>query len=138
MGEGRETMTMTEPGDTPTCGTGLAANAALPAKLGELLGATAEVLERHSAALDRTEPAGRAELEAYTALVRAHRAIARDLAALAQQMAGYRDLPVARHDEAVLADPAGQAAAFERLVAVERELLELLRARVEEGEQMQG
>jgi ABC-type glycerol-3-phosphate transport system substrate-binding protein len=103
---------MTEPGDTPTCGTGLAANAVLPAKLGDLLGATAEVLERHSAALDRTEPAGRAELEAYTALVRAHRAIARDLAGLAQQMAGYRDLPVARHDEAVLADPAGQAAAF--------------------------
>ena len=129
---------MTEPDNTPTCGKGLAANAALPARIGELLGATAEVLERHTAALDRTEPAGRAELEAYTALVGAHRAIAGELASLAQQMAGYRDLPMARHDEAVMADPAGQAAAFQRLVAVERELLELLRARVESDEQLLG
>jgi hypothetical protein len=53
-------------------------------------------------------------------------------------MAGYRDLPMARHDEAVMADPAGQAAAFQRLVAVERELLALLRARVESDEQLLG
>jgi hypothetical protein len=125
-----------EPVDQPTCGQGLAANAILPAKLGQLLGATAEVLERHTRALDLTDPAGRAERDAYAALVRAHRAIAGELASLAQQMEGYRDLPMARHDEAVLADPAGQAEAFRRSVAVERELLQLLTAKVEAEERL--
>src|ERR671935_3226006 len=63
----------------PTCGKGLAANAALPAKLAELVAARAEVLERHTQALDLTDPNARHELDAYTALARApryrHRAI---------------------------------------------------------------
>jgi hypothetical protein len=64
------------PDDQPTCGKGIAANAVLPAKLAELTAATAEVLERHTKALDLTDPAAREEREAYVALVRAHRAIA--------------------------------------------------------------
>jgi hypothetical protein len=125
-----------EPIDQPTCGQGLAANAVLPAKLGELLDATAEVLDRHTRALDPAEPAGRAERDAYAALVGAHRTIAGELARLAQQMEGYRDLPMPRHDEAVLADPAGQAEAFRRSVAVERELLQLLTAKVAAEERL--
>jgi hypothetical protein len=117
-----------EPDDQPTCGKGLAANAVLPAKLAELIAVTAEVLERHTKALDLTDPAAQEELDAYTELVRAHRAVAGELASLAQQMAGYRDLPMGRHDEAVMADPEGQAEAFQRLVAIERELLALLSA----------
>ena len=124
--------------DQPTCGKGIAANAVLPAKLAELTAATAEVLERHTKALDLTDPAAREELEAYAALVRAHRAIAGELASLAQQMVGYRDLPMGRHDEAVMADPAGQADAFRRFVAAERELLVLLGAKVAEDEQLLG
>jgi hypothetical protein len=122
--------------DQPTCGKGLAANAVLPAKLAELTGATAEVLERHMKALDLTDPAGREEFDAYTALVRAHRTIAGQLASLAQQMAGYRDLPMGRHDEAVMAGPEGQAEAFQRFVTIERELLALLSAKVEEEVQL--
>jgi hypothetical protein len=110
----------------PTCGQGLAANAALPARFAEVLAARAEVLERHSLALDLTDPNGRRELEAYTALVHAHRAVAAELANLAQAMTGYRDLPMAAHDMAVMTDPSGQAAAFRRFVAVEQELLALL------------
>jgi hypothetical protein len=125
-----------EPDDQPTCGKGLAANAVLPAKLAELTAATAEVLERHTKALDLTDPAAREEFDAYAALVRAHRTMAGQLATLAQQMAAYRDLPMGRHDEAVMADPEGQAEAFQRFVALERELLALLSAKVEEEVQL--
>jgi hypothetical protein len=122
--------------DQPTCGKGLAANAVLPAKLGELTAATAEVLERHTKALDVNDPAAREEFDAYAALVRAHRAVASELAKLAQQMAGYRDLPMGRHDEAMMADPAGQAEAFQRFVAIEREILAFLRTKVEQDERL--
>jgi hypothetical protein len=128
----------TEHVDRPTCGKGLAANAALPDKLAELTDAMAEVLERHTKALDLTDPAAREEFDAYAALVRAHRTIAGELASLAQQMVGYGDLPMGRHDEAVMADPEGQAEAFQRCVAIERELLALLSAKVAEEEQLLG
>jgi hypothetical protein len=124
--------------DQPTCGRGLAANAVLPAKLAEWTAARATVLERHTQALDRTDPAARAEYEAYAALVHTHRTIADELGRLAQQMAGYRDLPMARHDAAVLADPAGQAAAYQRFVAIEQELLALWSAKVAEAEERLG
>jgi hypothetical protein len=125
-----------EPNDQPTCGKGLAANADLPAKLAELTAAMADVLERHTDALDLTDSAAREEFDAYSALVHAHRTVAGELASLAQQMAGYRDLPMGRHDEAALADPQGQAEAFQRLLTTERELLALLSAKVAEGEEL--
>jgi len=115
------------------CGKGLAANAALPEILSRLMGVMAEVLDRHTRALDPSEPAGKAELEAYKSLVTAQRPIAESLARLAQEMAGYRDLPMAAHDPGVMQDPSGQAEAFARLVAVEAELAELLRARAGQG-----
>lgn len=122
--------------DQPTCGMGLAANADLPTKLGEWAAARAVVLERHTQALDQTDPAGRAEFDAYAALVRMHRAISDNLAHLAQQMAGDRDLPMGRHDAGVMADPNGQTAAFRRLVAIERDLLAMLSAKVAEAEML--
>ncbi|MGH9458160.1 MAG: hypothetical protein ACRD2J_11045 [Thermoanaerobaculia bacterium] len=42
-------------------------------------------------------------------------------------MAGYRDLPMGRHDVETLSSP-GHAAAFARFVELEEELLEMLRA----------
>src|ERR687886_965734 len=113
---GMATMESTEHDDQATCGEGLAANAALPAKLAELIAARAEVLQRHTKAVDPTDVNGKEELDAYTTLVRAHRAIATELAGLAQQMAGYRDLPTARHDAKVMSDPNGQMEAFRRFV----------------------
>lgn len=122
--------------DRPTCGKGVAANAVLPAKLSELMAARAEVLERHTLALDLTDPASRQELDAYTSLARAHRAIANDLASLAQQMTGYRDLPMGGHDLTVMADPSGQAEAFGRFVRIERELAALLQTKLEEEQRL--
>jgi hypothetical protein len=122
--------------DQPTCGKGLAANAVLPEQLAKLLSARAEVLERHTKALDLSDPNARQELDAYTSLARAHRSVAAELADLARQMAGYRDLPMARHDMRVMADPHGQAAAFRHFVATERELLELLQTKLQQEEPM--
>jgi hypothetical protein len=128
--------TDTNTNDQPTCGQGLAANAVLPAKLAELLAARAEVLERHTQAVDLSDPNGQEERKAYTALSRAHRASAAELTKLAQQMAGCRDLPMARHDLTVMANPEGQMEAFRRFVAIEREVLALLQARLEEEQKL--
>jgi HPt (histidine-containing phosphotransfer) domain-containing protein len=122
--------------EQPTCGQGLAANAVLPAKLAEVLAARAEVLERHMQALDRADPNAQPELDAYANLARAHRGAASELSRLAHEMAGCRDLPMARHDLAVMANPEGQLEAFRRFVAVERELLAVLQANLEQEERL--
>jgi hypothetical protein len=124
--------------DWPTCGEGIAANAALPAKLAELLAAQAEVLERHTRALDLSDAAAQQELAAYTRLVRLQRDVAGDLAGLAEAMTGYRNLPMGRHDMTVMTDPNGQMAAFQQFVAVERGLLALLQTKLEAEEQLLG
>jgi hypothetical protein len=128
-------MEQMERGDRPTCGEGLAANSILPAKLAELMAAQAEVLERHTRALDPTDAAARKEFDAYTKLERAHRDVASELADLAEEMASYRELLMGRHDMRVMSDPKGQVEAFRYFVAVERELLALLQTKLEaEGE----
>ena len=119
-----------------TCGKGLAAGAALPAKLGELVAARAEVLERHMKALNPAEPNGKRELDAYATLVRGHRDVAARLSALAHEMQSFRDLPMARHDMAVMNDPSWQMAAFRRFVEIERELVDYLTAGLNEQEEM--
>ena len=55
---------------------------------------------------------------------------------LARRMAACRDLPMAQHDMRVMADPGGQVEAFRRFVAAERELLELLRTKLEQDQGM--
>jgi hypothetical protein len=121
--------------DELTCGKGLAAHSALPGKLSELLAALAQVLELHMNALDLQEMSGRREHEAYARLVEQHRDLASRLRAVAAEMAGYRDLPIAKHDEAAMAAPEA-AAAFARYVQVERELLQFLQRAVADDQQM--
>ena len=122
--------------DTPqTCGRGLAEHSALPRKLAELMDSVRGVLELHIKALDLTDPASKKELEAYRQLVNAHRDIATQLHALGREMAGYRDLPMGRHDLAAMTTPA-VGDAFEKFVALERELASLLEHRLEEDEPM--
>jgi hypothetical protein len=129
-------MEQMEHGDRPTCGEGLAANAVLPAKLAELMAARAEVLKRHTRALDLIDVTTQKELDAYTSLERAHRDIASELADLAEEMASYRNLPMGRHDMTVMTDPKGQMEAFRRFVAEERELLALLQTKLEAEEEL--
>lgn len=121
--------------DTPTCGKGLAEHSAIPAKLGELTDAVAANLELHMLVLDLTDENSRREHDAYASLAKEHRATAARLRATATEMAGYRGLPMGRHDEQAMSAPRfGEA--FERLVQCERELLALLQHRVEQDEGM--
>jgi hypothetical protein len=114
-----------------TCGKGLAANAAFPAKLAEVLDAQADVLERHLRAIDRADSNAAAEVAAYTQLSQDYRAVASELARLAEQMASYRDLAMPKHDPAEFTGPDGQMEAFGRFVALEQELLLLLHKKLE-------
>src|SRR5690606_12433954 len=92
--------------DAPsTSGQGLAARAALPAKRGEIMAAMARVLESHLGALDGEDADARREHAAYESLGRQHNDLAAHLGALAEEMAGYGDLPMSAHDEAVLVSP---------------------------------
>jgi hypothetical protein len=121
--------------DQPTCGKGLAANSGLPAKLGELAAAMAQVLEVHIQALDPTDSNAGAEHQAYLKLAREYRAVAERLQALAGEMAGYRDLPMARHNFQVMSGPE-PAEAFDRFVRIEEELLSFLENRLEQDRGM--
>jgi hypothetical protein len=108
-----------------TCGKGLAENAELPEKLGAVAAGMAEVLEHHMHALDLTDPNAKAEHGAYAQLVDAHRSIAAQLRATADQMTGYRDLPMGRHDEQVMTSADGLRA-FDAFVTAKQELQALL------------
>ena len=121
--------------DQPTCGTGLAANAPLPATVAELMAAMAVVLDEHQQALDLTDDDAKPEHHAYVTLVLELRSISAQLAATAQRMEGYRDLPMGRHDEQAMSG-LDALAAFERFVRAERALLLLLTAGIEEHEAM--
>ena len=121
--------------DHPTCGAGLAESAALPAKLGELIASLADILEAHMPTLDLTDERSRRENEVYRLLAGGHRQAALQLEAIAKQMAGYRKLPMGRHDEKTMAAPA-VVESFQRFVELEQELLTLLQRRMEQDRQM--
>ena len=107
----------------------------LPDKLGELLAALARILEAHIRALDPADSDARKELDAYASVVTAHRDIADRLSGIANQMAGYRALPMAAHDEAAMSDAVAHRA-FENFVRVEREVATLLEQLLHEDQQM--
>jgi hypothetical protein len=118
-----------------TCGQGLASQSVLPDKLGELLAALARILEAHMRALDPAEADARKELDAYAALVTAHRDVADRLSGIAVQMADYRNLPMAAHEEAAMSDAVAHKA-FENFVRAEQELATLLQQHLQEDQTM--
>jgi hypothetical protein len=121
--------------DQSTCGTGLAANATLPATVGELMGAMADVLDVHQRSLDLTDQDARPEHHAYVTLVLELRSLAAQLAASARRMASHHDLPMGRHDMAMLSGREALSA-FEQFVRAEQNLLSLLTLSVAEHETM--
>ena len=121
--------------DAATCGMGLADHSRLPARLGELTAAVADVLEHHLTTLDLTDEYSRREDEAYRSLVAHHRRVAGELQAIAAEMAGYRTLPMGRHDLEALARPDAMQP-FARFVRLEEELLALLEERLDSDRAM--
>ena len=119
-----------------TCGKGVAANAALPERMGALLGAVADVLQNHTRSLDGADANGAEELAAYQRLVEEHRGAASALAGLAAAMRSYSDLAAAEHDMAKLMD-AASVEVMEALVRAQEDVLALLQERaVEYGEML--
>jgi hypothetical protein len=125
-------MTMDEP---RTCGKGLAQRSALPARVGALTAAMAEVLETHQQTLDLTDDKAKAEYIAYVQLVDDYRRLTSQLRATAARMLGYRDLPMARHHAQAMLAPHIRGA-LANLVDRERELAALLKTWVEEDQAM--
>ena len=87
-----------------TCGQGLAEHAELHARVGALIAAMAGNLDAHLAAVGEDERS-RPEREAYESLLATHRRLAAELATLAEEMTGYRDLPMASHDMEKMTSP---------------------------------
>ena len=112
-----------------TCGKGLAQHSALTTSLGELVASTARVLEVHMKALDLTDENAKRESDAYRELASAHRRIAGELADTASRMAGYRTLPMGRHDMAAMMSAAPRHA-FAGFVKQEQALVTLLQTRL--------
>ena len=108
-----------------TCGQGLAAHSALPAKLAELVVSMAENLELHLNALDLTDEDALQEHRVYVKLSEGLRTSAAQLAAIGDEMAGHADLPMGRHDEEAMST-LEVIEAFERFVRVQQELADLL------------
>jgi hypothetical protein len=119
--------------DQPTCGQGLAQRSALPAKLGELTASLADNLEVHTKALDLGDESATQEHAVYLRLVQQHRAIAAQLEAVAEEMAGYHDLPMGKHDPEAMSSPR-VVTTFKSYAEVERELLGLLQEQVEQDQ----
>jgi hypothetical protein len=121
--------------EQPTCGQGLAANAALPEMLGNVVAAMADNLDAHRQALDVTDGATRQEHEAYTRLPTDLRHIGDALHATSEYMAAAHDLPMGKHNMALMTTPR-VLNAFEVFVQAEQHLLQLLQARIEQDRQM--
>jgi hypothetical protein len=122
-------------GPGSTCGQGLALTAELPAKLGELMDALAEVLAVHRKALDLADREAGQEDAAYEDLAGASARVGDQLETLGRRMASYRDLPMGRHDVRAMSSPEPREA-FARFVAVEEDLLALLQRRIEKDRAM--
>jgi hypothetical protein len=86
-------------------------------------------------ALDPSDADARKELDAYAALVTAHRDLADRLSGIAVEMADYRALPMAAHDEAAMADAVAHKA-FENFVRLEEELAVLLQQELAEDQEI--
>jgi hypothetical protein len=121
--------------DEQTCGKGLAAHAAIPAKLAALVDGTAANLEAHMPSLDTSDDASARELEIYERIAAQHRAIAEQLRGTSAEMADARDLPMGRHDPEKLTSPEA-VEAFRQLAAIEEEVVATLSAALEEHRTM--
>jgi hypothetical protein len=126
---------MTGPTQPQTCGQGLARHAALPAGLADLTEAMADTLQAHMQALDLDDPAALQEHGVYLRLAEEQRQAAARLRAVAAEMAGARDLPMGRHDQAEMSSPQA-AAAFQRFVEAKRRLAAVLQELLEEDRRL--
>lgn len=121
--------------DQPTCGKGLAENSILPEQISKVIAAMAENLETHMQALDLTDKNSSAEYAAYETLVKELKQSALQLHLTANQMAGYYDLPMGRHNMKEMTRPLVREV-FERFMKEKRDLLSLLERTMQRDDQI--
>jgi hypothetical protein len=121
--------------DEPTCGKGLAHNAAVPRALATVAGRMARNLDVHMRALDRTDEASEREYAVYDGVSHRLRSACAALEAAAEEMTAARDLPMGRHDVAAMTRPE-VLDAFEAYVQAEGDLRDLLDARAGANDKM--
>lgn len=119
----------------PTCGKGLAINAALPARFSEVIESMAVNLELHMETLDLGDARARLEYDAYQRLALAYRDIASNLMATAIKMYSYHDLPMASHNHEKLSNPE-ITAAFMKFTQLEEDLITVLQKHVKADKTM--
>lgn len=125
---------MTE-ADQPTCGKGLAENSILPEQISKVIAAMAENLESHMQALDLTDKNSSAEYVVYESLVKELKQSALQLHLTANQMAGYRDMPMGRHNRKEMNHPRMREA-FERFLKEKQDLFSLLERTMQRDHQI--
>jgi hypothetical protein len=92
-------------------------------------------LQVHLQALELDDEPAREEHAVYLRLAEEQRQAAARLRAVANEMAGARDLPMGRHDTKTMASPeVGDA--FQRFVRAKQELLALLQGMVEQDRRL--
>jgi hypothetical protein len=121
--------------DEPTCGKGLAHNAAVPSTLAVVAARLARNLEVHMAALDRADPESEREHAVYEGVAQRLRSACAALEAAGEEMAAARDLPMGRHDMSAMTRPE-VLDAFEAYVAAEDDVQALLAQRRAGNRQM--
>jgi hypothetical protein len=120
-----------------TCGQGLAEHSRLPLLLAQLFDRSAENLEGHVDSLDLTDEHAGTERDVWLRVAAQHRSLAGQLRATGELMAQNRDLPTARHNAEALSSPR-VVEAFERFVAAEQEVANLLAEWLERDRAMLG
>lgn len=122
------------PGETSSCGAGLAQHAGVPRRMAIYLGELAQTLELHRAMLVLDDPASAAEDVVYGDLATRFRNIAADLQDAAGRMAAQHALPMGAHDESRWTDK--HMKAFARFVHEEGALASVLAAAVARDDQI--
>jgi uncharacterized protein YndB with AHSA1/START domain len=122
------------PAEAVTCGIGLAQHATVPRRMAIYLGELAKTLDLHRTMLVPEDSNSKREDEVYRDLAAGYRDISASLQAVADRMAGQRDLPMGAHDEHKWTDQ--HMTAFAHLVHEEGALASVLHVASERDEQM--
>jgi hypothetical protein len=112
--------------EVSTCGQGLARHAVLASKMAALNAAMAENLIAHVAVVSGKDDAAQQERRTYRDLADRYGDAAMVLAAIGNEMASQRDLPVADHDLSLMSSE-NVITAIQAMVNAEDELAALLR-----------
>jgi uncharacterized protein YndB with AHSA1/START domain len=120
--------------ETPTCGSGLAQHATIPARIGVMIEGLAETLDLHRKMLKLHDANARKEDEVYRELAASWTTIAQLVEKAAAVMAAQHELPMGAHDETAWGE--AHLKAFGKFVKAQTQVLALLRVAAERDEQM--